>query len=391
MHTSRVQLAHVIQYEREPYLAYLAYVILLGEIGNDFELNPTGWNSQYTAEQITCLHSCNTIVCVVAERYENTALLRNKSRRTLSASQRDGARSFSRSFSLSQDLAPRRPPQTAMASYMRELALLMPLGLGSPLRRCKNRCTNLPEYVPPGPTNYQDFQRGMSFMDVAVPNHNGVAFWTHPGGLDGLMRYAKSEPCEQVDFFVSHALRADPSSPNKMMKTPIVYAIQKATDIFVGSHSAVQRLVARGEVQADDAFGYMCERKYWVDIGCVEQVDVAKKMYVITRHLSDFVFNARFVLCVVSTHYFTRAWCVPVASTSSATLPRPAYGPTCHRCLYEFCICLKRKKLDTVVVANSGVTWFESERRTVADCIVHCSLETSICFHQADRKLIDAR
>ena len=64
---------------------------------------------------------------------------------------------------------------------------------------------------------------------------------------------------------------------------------------------------------------------------------------------------------------------------------------TTSRCLYEFCICLKRKKLDTVVVANAGVTWFESERRTVADCIVNCSLETSSCFDQADRKLIDAR
>lgn len=272
------------------YLACHAYVILPGEIGNDYELNPTGWNSQYTAEQITCLHSCNTVVCVVAERYEDVVAQPSHTAR------------------------PRRASQTAMANHMRELAYAGT----QPVPHGHTDWTNLPEYVPPGPTNYQDFQRGMGFMDVAVPNHNGVAFWTYPGGLDGPTRYAKSEPCEQVDFFISHALRADPSSPSKMMKTPIVYAIQKATDIFIGSHSAVQRLVARGEVQADDAFGYMCERKYWTDIGCVEQVDVAKKMYVITRHLGDFVFNAKFVLCVVSTHYFTRAWCVPVASPSSS-------------------------------------------------------------------------
>ncbi|CAE8604541.1 unnamed protein product [Polarella glacialis] len=216
--------------------------------------------------------------------------------------------------------------------------------------------------------DYKDELRGMNFFDVAVPNHNGVAFWTQPGGIPGPERYAKSTACRELDFFVSHVLRADPNSPNKMMKTPIVYGIQKCTDIYIGSHCALTRLVAEGKVKQEEAFEYMSNMSYWCDIGCVDQVDIPKKMFIIRNHLGDFVQNARFVLCVVSTHYFSRAWC-----------------------LYEFCICLKREKLDTIVIANAAVTWFESERRKVADAIVSCSFEKSNCFDPTDRKIIEAK
>ncbi|CAE8619621.1 unnamed protein product [Polarella glacialis] len=152
-----------------------------GEIGNDFEMNPCGWNSEHTAKQVTCLHSCNTIVCVVAERYDTNA-------------------------TIPKDLQSR---QTLMAERMREAAAAAikkeaPMPSEMVLVAYKSMSKD-----------YKDELRGMNFFDVAVPNHNGVAFWTQPGGIPGPERYAKSTACRELDFFVSHVLRADPTRRTK--------------------------------------------------------------------------------------------------------------------------------------------------------------------------------
>ena len=111
---------------------------------------------------------------------------------------------------------------------------------------------------------------------------------------------------------------------------------------------------------------------YWCDTGCVDHSDTAKKMYILKAHLEDFVANAKHVICLISTHYFTRAWC-----------------------LYEFCCavkCCQGRRIDQyLVIATTMLSWFEQEFERVVDSVVNASFENSSCFDPLDKKLIEKK
>jgi hypothetical protein len=111
----------------------------------------------------------------------------------------------------------------------------------------------------------------------------------------------------------------------------------------------------------------MQELTFWCDIGCIDGSDVPRKMYILKSHLQDFCVFSNYVMILMSTHYFSRLWCI-----------------------FEFCCaCKLRKDLNTVIVSNACLAFFESERDKIQGCIQSISVKGSTCFDLADRALIE--
>jgi len=301
-----------------------------GEIGNSLKWNPDGWNAGHTSDEVTWHHSFCTCLLVYAEKTPEVWA---------------------------------RPVITNIPNldYDNEAAKEERFGVHqAQLFRDVDSDKNK------DPNAYKKHLRRVLFKTVGVPDNDGINFWKVPGGSPAEKCYAQSAPAEEVDAFLSHALKSDPNCPTMMMRKPIKYSVHKCVDIFVASHNITSRRIAEGKVSKDKAGEAMQNLTFWCDTACVDHSDTSLKMYILKSHLEDFVQNSKYFVCLMSTQYFSRLWC-----------------------LYEFaCACMKREDIDTIVVANACLAFFESERIAIAESIVKLSVANSSCFDPLDKALI---
>ena len=321
-----------------------------GEIGNQARQNPNGWNSQTPSSEVSSYHSFTTCFLVYAEKIAE-------------APQPGGLRCC----------APIENPAEFTMPVISEAVVPVMTGHGSVTVHQSVTEADLVEVYKPGATStYKDFQRSVCFEDVAQPTAPVINFWVWDGGMCPQECYVKSKPDPEVDIFLSHSMKQDFKTPVLAMRDSDQYTLHKVADIYVGSWSIVSRKAARGEIREDETMDALKKLTYWCDTGCVDHSDTAKKMYILKAHLEDFVANAKHVICLISTHYFTRAWC-----------------------LYEFCCavkCCQGRRIDQyLVIATTMLSWFEQEFERVVDSVVNASFENSSCFDPLDKKLIEKK
>lgn len=310
-----------------------------GEFGNIPESNPLGWNEQISGKEGTVRHTFVSTVAVVAVRDKSAA-----------AGSRSVWQDAMRGKGLFQTIRDIEPSS----------------GIDKGQHQLSNDIEDTHATRDGEKSNYKDYLRCVKFADVAVPAAASFNFWKCPGGLDPRECYKMSQPCQAVDIFLSHAMKPDPEAPILLMRTPLKYAIHKAVEIYIASWSVVCKEQAAGSISEDKFMDRLGGLTYWCDVGCVDHSDVGLKMHILKRHLEDFVANAKYVILIISTQYFRRAWC-----------------------LYELCIAVKtRDNLDDLIVSGVMGQWFEEDRQALADAIVNASFETSTCFDPADRVLI---
>lgn len=311
-----------------------------GEIGNNKNINPNGWNATHKSSEVTWLHSFCSLFCVYAEK-------KNRVRR------------------INVELTNDEVGRLKSLANAREAAIITSTDHLS----FDKLETYKPKSVEVGANAYKNFLRGITFKDVGVPDAEGIDFWIFPDGMEVKKRFGKSKALAEVDVFVSHVLRPDPKAPLNMMRTPIKYSVHKCVDIFIGSHSICVGRAARGEIKQSEVGSALGDMTYWVDMASVDPGDVARKMYILKAHLKDFVTYAKNMLMLVGTSYFTRLWCI-----------------------YEFaCACELRSDLSTIIISNTCLAFFESERDAIVNAIYHVSVKNSNCFDPRDRVMIEEK
>ncbi|CAE7260707.1 unnamed protein product [Symbiodinium natans] len=318
-----------------------------GEIGNNETQNPNGWNSQTPASENSSYHTFTTCYLVYAEKIAE-------------APAGGGIRGLC--------CAPKEEGPIEVIQAVPALQRSHTSGAITVHQSITERDLEF-TFEPPATSTYKDFQRSVNFADVAHPAAPVINFWVWDGGMTPEECYSKSKPNPEVDIFLSHSMKQDMRTPVFAMRESNQYTLHKVADIFAGSWGIVSRKVASGEIREDQVMEKLQSLTYWCDTGCVDHSDTAKKMYILKAHLEDFVANAKHVICLLSTHYFTRAWC-----------------------LYEFCCavkCCKGRRIDQyLVISTTLLTWFEREAQRVVDSVVNASFENSSCFDSADKKLI---
>lgn len=306
-----------------------------GELSTSPMHNPTGWEDTPPSSEATVFHSFCSTLCVFAERAEGAA---DPGPVSPMRTPRSGTRTWTMELREKTKDAPTTAPRTSE------------VWAESRVEQC-----------------YKQYLRAVPFDAVAVPDGEGISFWTYPEGMEPGVRYVKSQRVSEVDIFVSHALRPDQSAPLLMMRAPMKYALHKCVDVYVGARAVVSRMVATKEVQAANAAQKLKQLTFWVDMACIDSTDEPRKMYIIKTHLQDFLKHAKYVMILLSTHYFHRLWC-----------------------MYEFCCtCKLREDLNTIVVSNVCLSFFQSERDAIAEDIVTFSVAGASCYDPRDRDLIE--
>ena len=79
--------------------------------------------------------------------------------------------------------------------------------------------------------------------------------------------------------------------------------------------------------------------------------------------------NAKYVLCILSPHYFTRLWCI-----------------------FEFCCALaERDDPNTMVIGAGGMAWCLPLGQQLVESIVNMSVATAQCYDLSDRHIIESK
>eukprot|EP00927_Polykrikos_kofoidii_P024497 TRINITY_DN22264_c0_g1_i1.p1 TRINITY_DN22264_c0_g1~~TRINITY_DN22264_c0_g1_i1.p1 ORF type:complete len:613 (-),score=89.58 TRINITY_DN22264_c0_g1_i1:216-1814(-) len=325
-----------------------------GEIGNCTNYNPSGWHSQRSSPDVTVMDNFCSDVFVCAERIDKVS-------------------TGSCSYQCCSDSR-----GAAEIENMRSLTMIpvssstRPVGQGHMTASAGSEVLKewVPEETTGGKEAYKKYQRSVLFETVCASSAGGVSFWMHPGGTPLAERFSQSQESSEVEVFVSHALLPDRNAPSHRLGSPILYAAHKCNDLFLGSRSIITRWLSRGKIKEGEIDDAMKALTFWVDFACVDDGNnVPKKMYIIKRHLEDFVNNANYVMCLVSTQYFSRLWCI-----------------------YEFsCMCKYHEDLDTIIISNASLALFDLERDVIAESVANISVKGAQCFDKSDRTIIERK
>mmetsp|Transcript_1045 Transcript_1045/g.1665 ORF Transcript_1045/g.1665 Transcript_1045/m.1665 type:complete len:451 (-) Transcript_1045:143-1495(-) len=183
--------------------------------------------------------------------------------------------------------------------------------------------------------------------DDAVPDEK----WISSSGDES--DYTLSNPCRGIYRFVSHCWSHD--TEDLYIDDIETYAAFKGSEL----NSALT--ILRDREQWDDSM-----KTLWIDKFCVPQGDASLKMHIISNHLEHFIQISEGLIVLLSSHYFTRLWCV-----------------------YEWACFLAYKPFDKIEV---GCQWLTQETETYSlllRSIATVSVGGARCFNEGDRKILE--
>jgi len=211
-------------------------------------------------------------------------------------------------------------------------------------------------------SGYQKVLRGLLLQECGSATTKSYLFWV-PGARPNEEMFRTSKPVKEVDVFISQVIMPMEGT------NPSFFAFGKAMDVYLAASIIATKLSRDANNPTKRARELLDKMTFWVDRACVDQDDDDEKMRIIKTHLEDFLVHARFFLCVITPHYFTRLWCI-----------------------FEFCCAFAyREDFDTIVTGGFSSSFRLSEAQQIATSITNISVANARCFDQRDRDIIEEK